>query len=43
MHVIVPGKFIAFKGPTARRLRLAPGVFSHTPKDYVEVFRHHKA
>jgi len=42
MHVIVPGKFIAFKGPAGRRYRLAPGLFSHTPKDYVEVFRHHK-
>jgi len=42
MHVIVPGKFVAFKGPTGRRYRLAPGLFSHTPKDYVEVFRHHK-
>ena len=41
MHVLVPGKFIAFKGPTQRRYRLAPGLFSHTPKDYVEVFRHH--
>lgn len=42
MHVMVPSKFIAFKGPTGRRYRLAPGLFSHTPKDYVEVFRHHK-
>jgi len=42
MHVMVPGKFIAFKGPTNRRTRIAAGLFSHTPKDYAEVFRHHK-
>eukprot|EP00293_Proteomonas_sulcata_P005833 CAMPEP_0184322088 /NCGR_PEP_ID=MMETSP1049-20130417/122785_1 /TAXON_ID=77928 /ORGANISM="Proteomonas sulcata, Strain CCMP704" /LENGTH=323 /DNA_ID=CAMNT_0026643111 /DNA_START=52 /DNA_END=1023 /DNA_ORIENTATION=- len=41
MHVLVPGKFIAFKGPTGRRQRLTQGLFSHTPRDYVEVFRHH--
>jgi len=42
MHVMVPNKFIAFKGPTGRRTRIAAGLFSHTPKDYAEVFRHHK-
>lgn len=41
MHVIVPRRFIAFKGPTGRRYRLAAGLYSHTPKDYIEVFRHH--
>ena len=31
---------LAFKGPSGKREMLAPGLFSHTPKDYLEVFRH---
>eukprot|EP00802_Teleaulax_amphioxeia_P004292 Tamp_04296.p1 GENE.Tamp_04296~~Tamp_04296.p1 ORF type:complete len:331 (+),score=53.07 Tamp_04296:1111-2103(+) len=42
MHVMVPGKFIAFKGPSAKRYRLQGNITTHTPKDYVDVFKHHK-
>eukprot|EP00282_Hemiselmis_andersenii_P025867 CAMPEP_0172005172 /NCGR_PEP_ID=MMETSP1041-20130122/4891_1 /TAXON_ID=464988 /ORGANISM="Hemiselmis andersenii, Strain CCMP439" /LENGTH=457 /DNA_ID=CAMNT_0012659121 /DNA_START=1706 /DNA_END=3076 /DNA_ORIENTATION=+ len=42
MHILIPGKVLAFKGPSGRRQMLAPGLFSHTPKDYLEVFRHKK-
>ena len=29
-------------GPTGRRFRLQGNLFSHTPKDYADVFKHHK-
>jgi len=29
-------------GPTGRRFRLQGNIFSHTPKDYADVFKHHK-
>eukprot|EP00960_Hanusia_phi_P049121 759374-Hanusia_phi.AAC.3 len=32
-------KFIAFKGPSAKREKIAPGVYTFTPKDYIEVFK----
>lgn len=37
LHIIVPGKFIAFKGPTATRMR-GNGVYSHSPKDLLDIF-----
>jgi len=30
---------VAFKGPSAIRERMAPGVFTFTAKDYVDVFK----
>mmetsp|Transcript_1249 Transcript_1249/g.2436 ORF Transcript_1249/g.2436 Transcript_1249/m.2436 type:complete len:408 (+) Transcript_1249:285-1508(+) len=38
LHLHNP-KFLAFKGPSARRQKLGPGVYSFTPKDYVQVFK----
>ena len=32
-------KFLAFKGPSAKREKIAPGVYTFTPKDYIEVFK----
>lgn len=42
IHLIIPGKVLAFKGPSGKRVMLGPGLFSHTPKDYLEVFSHKK-
>lgn len=44
LHCLMPcceegGKFVAFKGPSMTRERIAPGVFTFTAKDYVEVFK----
>jgi cell division cycle 14 len=38
LHIVVPGKFIAFKGPTVVR-GARPGIMSHTPGDYIQVFK----
>lgn len=35
-------KFIAFKGPSAKRELLVPGLWSIQPCDYVEVFKERK-
>ena len=29
-------------GPSAKRYRLQGNITTHTPKDYVDVFKHHK-
>jgi len=45
LHMVMPcagpnvSKFIAFKGPSAKREKIAPGVYTFTPKDYIEVFK----
>jgi len=44
LHSLMPcseegAKFVAFKGPSSTRERIAPGVFTFTPKDYVDVFK----
>ncbi len=44
LHSVMPcaeegAKFVAFKGPSSVRQRIAPGVFTFTAKDYVEVFK----
>eukprot|EP00961_Rhodomonas_salina_P274844 3712982-Rhodomonas_salina.1 len=38
MHEVVPGKFLAFKGPTEERKPLGTGHFSFLPTDYGAVF-----
>eukprot|EP00287_Rhodomonas_sp_CCMP768_P030867 CAMPEP_0202854842 /NCGR_PEP_ID=MMETSP1389-20130828/91209_1 /ASSEMBLY_ACC=CAM_ASM_000865 /TAXON_ID=302021 /ORGANISM="Rhodomonas sp., Strain CCMP768" /LENGTH=381 /DNA_ID=CAMNT_0049533443 /DNA_START=423 /DNA_END=1568 /DNA_ORIENTATION=- len=32
-------KFVAFKGPSARRQKLGHGVYTFTPKDYIPIFQ----
>ena len=39
LHEVMAGKFIAFKGPRAKRIELVNGSFTMLPSDYVEVFR----
>ena len=38
MHFLSPD-FAAFKGPSARRTKLAPGVYTMTPKHYSSIFQ----
>lgn len=35
-------KFIAFKGPSGKREKLAPGFYTFQPQDYVDIFRERK-
>lgn len=35
-------KFLAFKGPSAKRQKLGPGVYTFTPKDYIQIFKEKK-
>jgi cell division cycle 14 len=39
MHFLSPD-FAAFKGPSARKTKLMPGVYTMTPKHYSSIFRH---
>lgn len=32
-------KFIAFSGPSARKTEICPGVYTHTPRDYFDLWR----
>eukprot|EP00294_Goniomonas_avonlea_P009050 CAMPEP_0114556266 /NCGR_PEP_ID=MMETSP0114-20121206/9203_1 /TAXON_ID=31324 /ORGANISM="Goniomonas sp, Strain m" /LENGTH=422 /DNA_ID=CAMNT_0001741471 /DNA_START=402 /DNA_END=1670 /DNA_ORIENTATION=- len=39
LNVIVPGKFIAFSGPSATRQEIGDGIYTLTPEDYADLFR----
>jgi cell division cycle 14 len=39
LNVIVPGKFVAFSGPSAVKQEIADGIYTMTPEDYHDIFR----
>ncbi len=39
LNEILPGKFIAFSGPSATRLEIGDGLYTLAPEDYHSIFR----
>ena len=37
MHLVCP-KYIAFKGPSDKREKISPGLYTLTPANYIDVF-----
>jgi len=37
---VISDKFIAFSSPISRKTEICPGVYTFTPADYVQLFRH---